>query len=83
VAVLPLRGLSDAPGQEHLAEGIRDAIAGELAKLSGLRVISRASAIGYSGTAKRASEIGRELQAMPSSKDPPPSRNRESQCAFN
>ncbi len=61
VAVLPLRNLSGSPDQDHLADGISDAIAGDLAKLRGLRVISRASAAQYKGTKKKASEIGREL----------------------
>jgi TolB-like protein len=62
LAVLPLRNLSGDSTQDHLADGIGEAIAGDLAKLRGLRVISRASVAQYRGTKKRASEIGRELQ---------------------
>jgi non-specific serine/threonine protein kinase len=61
MAVLPLRNLSDA-AQEHVADGISEAIAGDLMKLPGLRVVSPASAMQYRDTAKKASEIGRELR---------------------
>ena len=62
LAVLPLHNLSGSPDRDHLADGISDTIAGDLAKLPGLRVISRASASQYKGTKKKASEIGRELK---------------------
>jgi TolB-like protein/Flp pilus assembly protein TadD len=61
VAVLPLRNLSGGPDRDLLAEGIGDAIAASLARLRGLRVISRSSAIEYKETKKRASDIAREL----------------------
>jgi TolB-like protein/Tfp pilus assembly protein PilF len=60
--VLPLNNLTGNAGQDPLADGISDTIAGDLAKLPGLRVISRASASQYKGTRKKASEIGRELK---------------------
>ena len=62
LAVLPLRNLSGDSTQDQLADGISEAIAGDLARLRGLRVISRASVVRYRGTKKQASEIGRELQ---------------------
>ncbi|MEK7407381.1 MAG: tetratricopeptide repeat protein, partial [Acidobacteriota bacterium] len=62
LAVLPLHNLTDNADQDHLADGISDTIAGDLAKLPGLRVISRASASQYKGTRKKASEVGRELK---------------------
>ncbi|MBM3748759.1 MAG: hypothetical protein FJW34_23540, partial [Acidobacteria bacterium] len=62
LAVLPLDNLSGSPDGDHLADGISDTIAGDLAKLPGLRVIARASATQYKGTKKKASEIGRELK---------------------
>jgi serine/threonine protein kinase/Flp pilus assembly protein TadD len=62
LAVLPLHNLSGSPDRDHLADGISDTIAGDLAKLPRLRVISRASASQYKGTKKKASEIGRELK---------------------
>jgi serine/threonine-protein kinase len=62
LAVLPLNNLTGNPGQDPLADGISDTVAGDLARLPGLRVISRASAAQYKGTKKKASEIGRELK---------------------
>ena len=61
VAVLPLRNLSDRTDQDHLAEGIGDAIAAGLARLKGLRVISRSSTIQYEETKKSPPQIAREL----------------------
>jgi TolB-like protein/Tfp pilus assembly protein PilF len=62
VAVLPLRNnLGGGPAQDLLVEGIRDAIASDLAGLKGLRVIARSSAMQFKDTKKRASEIAREL----------------------
>ncbi|MBL8292991.1 MAG: protein kinase [Bryobacterales bacterium] len=61
VAVLPLRNLGGGPAQDLLVEGIRDAIASDLAGLKGLRVIARSSAMQFQDTKKRASEIAREL----------------------
>jgi serine/threonine protein kinase/TolB-like protein/Flp pilus assembly protein TadD len=63
LAVLPLRNLTGNAGQDHLGDGISDTIAGDLARLPGLRVISRSSAAQYRGTRKNASQIGRELKA--------------------
>jgi len=60
VAVLPI--VFESAGEEHVAEEITDAISGGLAKLPGLSLISRASAMRYKGTKKNASEIGQELR---------------------
>lgn len=62
LAVLPLVNLSGSPEQDPVADGISDTIAGDLARLPGLRVISRASVAQYKGTRKKGSEIGRELK---------------------
>jgi TolB-like protein/Tfp pilus assembly protein PilF len=62
VVVLPLRNLTGDASQDPLLDAIRDAIAGDLAKLSSLRVISRASAQQYRETAKTAQEVGSELK---------------------
>ncbi|MBI4902671.1 MAG: protein kinase [Acidobacteria bacterium] len=61
VVVLPLRNLSGNSDHDHLADGLTDAIAADLMKLRGLRVISRASAAQYKTTKKGAAEIGKEL----------------------
>jgi TolB-like protein/DNA-binding winged helix-turn-helix (wHTH) protein/cytochrome c-type biogenesis protein CcmH/NrfG len=61
LAVLPLANLSGDPQQEYFADGMTDALTGDLARISALRVISRTSAMQYKGTQKRLSEIAREL----------------------
>ena len=43
IAVLPLENLSGDPAQEYFADGMTDELITDLAKISGLRVISRTS----------------------------------------
>jgi TolB-like protein/DNA-binding winged helix-turn-helix (wHTH) protein/Tfp pilus assembly protein PilF len=62
VAVLPLQNLSGDPEQAYLAEGMTEELTTDLAKISGLQVISRTSTMGYSGSGKSLPEIARELQ---------------------
>lgn len=61
LAVLPLENLSNNPEQEYFVEGMTDEITTDLAKLPGVRVISRTSAVRYKGSRKSLPEIGREL----------------------
>ena len=61
IAVLPLANLSGDPQQEYLADGITDALIGELCKISSLKVISRTSSMQYKGVKRPLPEIGREL----------------------
>lgn len=61
IAVLPLDNLSDDPGQEYFAAGMHEALIADLARISGLRVISRLSTEQYRDTDKRTVEIGSEL----------------------
>jgi TolB-like protein/DNA-binding winged helix-turn-helix (wHTH) protein/Flp pilus assembly protein TadD len=61
IAVLPLENISNDPQQEYFVEGMTDEIITDLAKLPGLRVISRTSAVQYKGTHKSLPQIGREL----------------------
>lgn len=61
IAVLPLENLSNDPAQEYFVEGMTDEIITDLAKLPGVRVISRTSAIQYKGTHKTLPQIAREL----------------------
>jgi TolB-like protein/DNA-binding winged helix-turn-helix (wHTH) protein len=61
VAVLPLENLSGDPSQEYFADGMTDELITHLAQISGLRVISRTTAMKYKGTRKSVPEIGREL----------------------
>jgi TolB-like protein/class 3 adenylate cyclase len=61
IAVLPLENLSGDPEQEYFADGMTEALIGDLAKLSALSVISRTSVMRYKGTDKPLPEIAREL----------------------
>lgn len=62
VVVLPLRNLTGDVAQEPLLDAVRDVVAGDLATLRSLRVISRGSAQHYKATRKSAQEVGRELK---------------------
>src|SRR5215470_6497061 len=62
LAVLPLDNLSGDPSQEYFADGMTDALIGELAKIEALRVISRTSAMYYKGTKKTLPQIAAELR---------------------
>lgn len=62
LVVLPLENLSGDAAQEYFADGMTDALIGELAKIGALRVISRTSAMYYKGTKKKLPEIASELQ---------------------
>jgi TolB-like protein/DNA-binding winged helix-turn-helix (wHTH) protein/Tfp pilus assembly protein PilF len=61
IAVLPLANLSADAAQEYFSDGLTDELTTELAKIGGLRVISRTSVIPYKGGHKGAPQIGREL----------------------
>lgn len=61
LAVLPFDNVSRDPAQEWFADGMTEALIGDLARLQGLRVISRTSAMKYKGVARSLPEIGHEL----------------------
>jgi TolB-like protein/DNA-binding winged helix-turn-helix (wHTH) protein len=61
IAVLPLENLSNDPEQQYFVEGMTDEIITDLAKLPGIRVISRTSAMQYKNTHKTMPQIAREL----------------------
>lgn len=61
IMVLPLENLSENPEQEYFADGITDALIGDLARIGGLHVISRTSSMHYKGTKKSLPEIAREI----------------------
>ena len=61
LVVLPLVNLSGDASRQYLADGITDALITDLAGISALRVVSRASAMSYETLHKTAPEIGREL----------------------
>lgn len=63
IAVLPLNNFSGLEEQEYFAAGMHEALIADLARISGLRVISRVSTEQYRGSAKTAPEIGAELGA--------------------
>lgn len=61
IAVLPLANLSGDPSQEYFADGITDALITQLAKIRGLRVISRTSIMQYKNLRKSLPDIARDL----------------------
>src|SRR6266404_463297 len=61
IAVVPLENLSGDPSQEYFADGMTEQLITDLAKVNGLRVISRTSVMRYKDTKKSLPEIAREL----------------------
>ena len=61
LAVLPLTNRSGDAGQEYFADGITDQLIAGLARIDGVRVTSRTSAMHYKGSPKALREIAREL----------------------
>ncbi len=59
LAVLPLENFSNEP--EYFVDGMTDALISALARIQGVRVISRQSAMHYKGSKKLLPEIAREL----------------------
>ena len=59
--VLPFENLTGDATQDYFADSVTDALTVHLAQVGGLEVISRTTALQYRQTAKRLSEIGREL----------------------
>jgi TolB-like protein/DNA-binding winged helix-turn-helix (wHTH) protein/Tfp pilus assembly protein PilF len=61
LVVLPFGDLSDDNQPGSLADSMTDALITKLAQISGLRVISRTSAMTYKNTSQTVPQIGREL----------------------
>jgi TolB-like protein len=61
IAVLPLDNLSGDPQQEYFVSGMHEAVIADLARISGIKVISRTSTEQYRDTDKSLMEIGSEL----------------------
>ena len=61
IVLLPLENITHDESQEWFAEGMTDALITNLARITGLRVIQRSSALRYRGANKSASEIAAEL----------------------
>jgi TolB-like protein/Tfp pilus assembly protein PilF len=62
LAVLPLANLSSGSRQDYFTDGLTDLLISDLARISGLHVISRTSVTRYKHTAKALPEIARELR---------------------
>jgi TolB-like protein len=60
LVVLPFENLGP-PEEEYFADGVTEEITSRLARISGLSVIGRTSAIQYKNSEKRINEIGEEL----------------------
>jgi TolB-like protein/Tfp pilus assembly protein PilF len=61
LVVLPFEPLSANREDDYFADGITDELTTSLAQISGLRIISRTSAIQYRGTCKSVPQIAHEL----------------------
>ncbi|MBI4622389.1 MAG: TIR domain-containing protein [Verrucomicrobia bacterium] len=61
LAVLPLKNLTNDPEQEYFSDGMTEALIADLARVGGLRVISRTSAMTYKSSPKGLPEIARDL----------------------
>ncbi|MFM7230522.1 MAG: protein kinase domain-containing protein [bacterium] len=62
LVVLPLGNVTLDQSQEYFVDGMTEALISDLARLPGLRVISRTSAMRYKGVHRALPEIARELQ---------------------
>jgi TolB-like protein len=63
VAVLPFESLSPSPEDAQLAAGVQGELTTQLARVAGLRVISRGSAASFIGEPRDLARIGRALGA--------------------
>ena len=63
LAVLPLKNISQDPGQDYFADGITDSLITELGQISTLRVISSTSVSRYKKTEESLPQIARALKA--------------------
>jgi eukaryotic-like serine/threonine-protein kinase len=61
LAVLPLLNLSPDSGQDYFVDGLTEALITAVARLGGVRVISRTSAMRYKNTTKSLPVIAQEL----------------------
>ena len=61
IAVLPLENMSGQPAEEYFADGMTEALITDLAKIGGLKVISRGSVMAYKGARRPLAEIGEKL----------------------
>jgi len=64
IAVLPFANMSSDPEQEYLGDGIAEEMLNLLARIPGLRVISRSSAFSFKGQKLEIPEIAKRLNVM-------------------
>ena len=62
IAVLPFVNMSEDPEQEYFSDGMSEEIIGALAKLEGLKVISRTSAFYFKGKDVKLRQVAEELK---------------------
>jgi len=63
LAILGLENRSGDGSQDYFADGLSNALAADLGRLNGLRVIAPAASLAYRGSKKPLPEIGKELNA--------------------
>jgi serine/threonine-protein kinase len=63
LAILGLEDRSGDGSQDYFADGLSNALAADLGRLNGVRVISPGASLAYRGTKKPLPEIGKELNA--------------------
>lgn len=63
IAVLPFKSMSPDPNDAYFADGLAEELISTLSTVTGLRVVSRTSTMGYKDSPKRLADIGRELSA--------------------
>jgi len=61
IVLLPLKSITGDQSQEWFTDGMTEALITDLAKISGLRIISLTSAMRYKGTQKSPQEIASEM----------------------
>src|SRR5947207_2021301 len=61
IAVLPFLDLSETKDQEYFCEGMSEEILEALAKVEGLRVVSRTTSFSFKGKSVNAREVGEKL----------------------
>jgi len=61
IVILPFKNMSDESAQEHFSDGITEELIHSLAKVEGLRVVSRTSSFYYKDRELPLSAIGKEL----------------------